>query len=275
MSCTHSCLLRPAVLPAVEAIVYTAVVVERGQSAKSRAHPTLSVDESIAIMPTEVEASDFQKVEELHRSAGGTVWLAKQRSTGQRVVIKERHAAELGRGKEISHELELYEKLPKHPNLVRYFGSFWRGSSVLSMVFEYASGGDLHGALQQQRNSGRYLSERQVLQWFVPIAAGVQHLHANGVVHRDLKSLNVVLHDGRPKICDLGISRERSDGAGPKGRLRMLLTVALGEEDGHHHTTASLAKPYSTPVTIIDPTQTDPTHPDCRFKELTYGGTRV
>ena len=50
-----------------------------------------------------------------------------------------------------------------------------------------------------------------MLQWFVPIATGVRHLHAHGVVHRDLKSLNIVLHDGVPKICDLGISRFRSE----------------------------------------------------------------
>ena len=172
-----------------------------------------------------LDASDFQKLEEIHRSTGGSVCIARRRSTGERVVLKERTAAELGRGKEIAHEWELYEQLPPHPNLVRCLGAFWRGGSaeaarqgrssrgtVLTMVFEYASGGDLHAALQQQRSSGRYLSERAVLQWFVPIVAGVQHLHDHGIVHRDLKSLNIVLHDGRPKICDLGVSRERSDG---------------------------------------------------------------
>ena len=79
------------------------------------------------------------------------------------------------------------------------------------MVFEYAPQGDLHGALLKQRASGRYLGETQVLQWFLPIAAGVCHLHKYGIVHRDLKSLNIVLHNGVPKICDLGISRFRSD----------------------------------------------------------------
>ena len=39
----------------------------------------------------------------------------------------------------------------------------------------------------------------------------MRHLHKHGVVHRDLKSLNIVLCDGVPKICDLGISRFRSD----------------------------------------------------------------
>jgi serine/threonine protein kinase len=206
----------------------------------------------------QMEQRSFQRLEELHRSAGGVVWLARHCSTGQRVVIKERHAAELGRNKEIAHELSLYEKLPQHPNLVRYLGSFWNGSSgrhagkgsVLSMVFEHATGGDLHEALQQQRRSGRYLSERQVLQWFVPIVAGALHLHTHGVVHRDLKSLNVVLHDGRPKICDLGISRERSTGAaGCWFASYCSLSdsrVAHVPQHGHHGSTQPLHNPART-----------------------------
>ena len=141
-------------------------------------------------MPAQLDALDYQRVEEIHRSSGGSVCIARKRSTGERVILKERHAAELGRGRDIAHELEMYEQLPQHPNLVRCLGAFWKGGSgesarsgrpsrgtMLSMVFEYAAGGDLHAALQGQRRSGRYLSERQVLQWFVPIVAGVQHLH--------------------------------------------------------------------------------------------------
>ena len=165
--------------------------------------------------------NDFSVVEELHRSSGGTVYLARHRPTGRKVVLKERRVSELGRGHDLDNEVELYEKVPRHPNLVAYLGSFSRGApssrhgragdSVLVMVFEYAPQGDLHNALLKQRQSGRYLGETQLLQWFLPIADGVQHLHAHGIVHRDLKSLNIVLSEGVPKICDLGISRFRSD----------------------------------------------------------------
>ena len=114
------------------------------------------------------------------------------------------------------------------------------------MVFEWCAHGDLHALLQAQRSANRYLSERQVLNLFTQIVAGVRHLHAHGIIHRDLKSLNVVLagpprgaetagagdrthwahgrgRDGAraippaaidelaAKICDLGISRRASD----------------------------------------------------------------
>jgi serine/threonine protein kinase len=162
--------------------------------------------------------AQFSIVEELHRSSGGTVYLGRHRPTGRSVVLKERHVSELGHGHGLDNEVAMYDRVPRHSNLIACLGSYKRsgrsrttGGDVLVMVFEHATQGDLHRALLKQRSAGRYLSETQVLQWFVPIAAGVRHLHAHGIVHRDLKSLNIVLHDGVPKICDLGISRYRSE----------------------------------------------------------------
>ena len=162
--------------------------------------------------------SDFVLISELHRSSGGAVYLGRHRPTGRSVVLKERRVSELGHGHSLDHEIAMYEHMPRHANIVTYLGSYRRGDSrlptcgeVLVMAFEHAAQGDLHHALLKQREAGRYLGETQVLQWFVPIAVGVRHLHSHGIVHRDLKSLNIVLHEGVPKICDLGISRYRSE----------------------------------------------------------------
>ena len=144
---------------------------------------------------------DFVLLEELHRSAGGSVYRAKHKSSGTEVVIKERTSAELGgKGRDaMRHELKLYERLPPHPNVICLLGAFWRGGdaasssagyggasgampngSRLAMVFEYAEQGDMHRFLERQRASGKYLSERQALSLFRQVAAGTQHLHENG-----------------------------------------------------------------------------------------------
>ena len=58
-----------------------------------------------------LSAQDFSVLEELHRSTGGTVYLGRRISTGERVVLKERIKPEMGRGRDVAHELELYERL--------------------------------------------------------------------------------------------------------------------------------------------------------------------
>ena len=173
---------------------------------------------------------DFVLLEELHRSSGGSVYRAKHKASGTEVVIKERTSAELGgKGRDaMRHELKLYERLPPHPNVIGLLGAFWRGGDAassssgygagsamphgarLAMVFEYAEQGDMHRYLEAQRATGKYLSERQALSLFRQVAAGVHHLHAHGIVHRDIKTLNIVIKGGVAKLCDLGVSRLRS-----------------------------------------------------------------
>ena len=171
-----------------------------------------------------LHANDFQVLEELHSSTGGSVYLGRHRRTGRAVVLKERRQAELGHGASITHEQEIYERLPPNANITEYLGAYWRGgaapaagqrpargvahSAVLVMVFEWCAHGDLHSLVQRQRVAGRYLSERQILTLFVQIVRGVRHLHAHGIVHRDLKLENMCTTrrgpDATVKLVDLG-----------------------------------------------------------------------
>ena len=152
--------------------------------------------------------ADFTIAAELYRSTAGGVYRAKHRPSGRTVVLKERLLA--AGGGDGGNEVKLFERLPSHPNIVEYLGCFETPPDRLHLAFAWASQGDLQALLRQQRAAGRYLSERQVLQWFVPIAEGVLHLHRHGIVHRDIKSLNILVDNGVPKLCDLGVSRHRS-----------------------------------------------------------------
>ena len=92
---------------------------------------------------------DFVLLEELHRSAGGSVYRAKHKASGTEVVIKERTSAELGgKGRDaMRHELKLYERLPPHPNVIGLLGAFWRGGDAASSSAGYGAGSAMpHGA---------------------------------------------------------------------------------------------------------------------------------
>ncbi|KAG6611837.1 TKL protein kinase [Phytophthora cinnamomi] len=99
-----------------------------------------------------------------------------------------------------------------HPNIVRFVGLSWRTLPDLCMVSEYVALGDLAHFLAQPDSKNLTWREDKL-----PIAADISnalvYLHSLSpiVLHRDLKSLNVLLtEDLQAKVSDFGLSRETS-----------------------------------------------------------------
>lgn len=103
-------------------------------------------------------------------------------------------------------EVDLLRRL-NHPNIVRYIDSFLsRNKESLCICMEYCDGGDLASQIKAARRN--LFSESKVLHWFVQLALGLHYMHANKVLHRDLKTQNVfMLGNGRLVLGDLGISK--------------------------------------------------------------------
>merc|ERR1712217_513395 len=112
----------------------------------------------------------------------------------------------------------------KHPRLVAFIGTAFVSNS-LCIVTEFMPNGSLYALLHQRRQPLLY---KQKLTMTIQIAEGVEFLHSRSppFVHRDLKSLNVVLDFSlNPKLCDFGltqsmekthISRRANEGGSPR-----------------------------------------------------------
>ena len=103
-----------------------------------------------------------------------------------------------------------------HPNIVKCYGHFWNDDqNILYIVLEFCDNGDLHHKLIRHRHGHVYLSESYIWSLFHQLALGLKHLHENGVVHRDIKSLNIMLskNGAVAKLADLGVSRQLCDDA--------------------------------------------------------------
>jgi serine/threonine protein kinase len=110
-------------------------------------------------------------------------------------------------------EVELINKL-KHPHVLRFVGVCWAQPNA-TLVTEWMAGGSLYDMLHAHENDEvgpsqpRPLSLLQALRFGEQIASAVSYVHTHGVVHRDIKSCNILLDRERTscKVADFGLSR--------------------------------------------------------------------
>lgn len=87
-------------------------------------------------------------------------------------------------------EVKLLASL-NHPNIVSYYESFFEDTR-LHIVMDFANGGDLSGAITNQK--GKPFTEDVIKNWFVQMCLALKHVHDRKVLHRDLKCQNIFLH---------------------------------------------------------------------------------
>ena len=105
-------------------------------------------------------------------------------------------------------ELRLLSSL-HHPNIILLLGACTENNDHLCIVTEYMDKGCLYDYLRQLRKPLRLQEKLDILG---QAARGCCFLHSRNVVHRDLKSLNLLLDSRKNvKICDFGLSRPISD----------------------------------------------------------------
>ncbi|PXF41258.1 putative serine/threonine-protein kinase [Gracilariopsis chorda] len=99
------------------------------------------------------------------------------------------------------NELKLLLKMSDHPNVVRVHTFFALPKPAI--VMEYIDGQDLLDYLSDHGSMSNNEGKKLVL----GIADGLYHLHKSGIIHRDLKTPNIMRRsDGSPVIIDLGMS---------------------------------------------------------------------
>ena len=132
---------------------------------------------------------------------------------GEEVAIKllERPENDLGKAQlmeqQFQQEVIMLATL-KHPNIVRFIGAC-RKPMVWCIVTEYAKGGSVRQFLTKRQNrQNRSVPLKLAVNQALDVARGMAYVHGLGMIHRDLKSDNLLIFgDKSIKIADFGVAR--------------------------------------------------------------------
>ena len=135
-----------------------------------------------------------------------SVLLCEDERLGREVAVKRLHAdSPVDVERRFKREAKLGASL-NHPNLVSVFDTATDDEGVL-IVMEYVAGEPLSRLLRRGP-----LRPEEVRKMVIDLGEALDHAHAQGVVHRDVKPGNVLIReDGVTKLADLGIATA-SDG---------------------------------------------------------------
>ncbi|XP_041804891.1 mitogen-activated protein kinase kinase kinase 20-like [Chelmon rostratus] len=123
------------------------------------------------------------------------LWISQDKEVAVKKLLK------------IDKEAEILSVL-SHKNIIQFYGAVLESPNY-GIVTEYASEGSLYEYLSSEQSEE--MDMEQIMTWAIQIAKGMHYLHAEApvkVIHRDLKSRNVVMTADRVlKICDFGASK--------------------------------------------------------------------
>ncbi|EGZ09582.1 hypothetical protein PHYSODRAFT_523725, partial [Phytophthora sojae] len=197
------------------------VIIPRGSSDVSLGVPTMthenepqrfmSIWNDLELLSLQLRAAAIKDLKPLGTGAYATVWLVRYRNL--QLLASKRLKPERRTKKHTAAFVEEIKLIARfdHPNLVKLIGAAWTVETDLQMLLEYMEAGDLRRYLADPDTPSGWTTVKFNIA--IDIIEALVYLHSfqPPLVHRDLKSKNVLLSsDMEAKLSDFGTSRFRS-----------------------------------------------------------------
>uniref|UniRef100_A0A6J0UG79 non-specific serine/threonine protein kinase n=1 Tax=Pogona vitticeps TaxID=103695 RepID=A0A6J0UG79_9SAUR len=149
----------------------------------------------------------YERIRVVGRGAFGIVHLCLCKVDQKLVILKQIPVDQMTKDERLAAQNECQVlKLLHHPHVIEYYENFLEDKALM-IAMEYAPGGTLAEFIHKRGNS--LLDEETILHFFVQIVLALHHVHTKQILHRDLKTQNILLdkHHMMVKIGDFGISK--------------------------------------------------------------------
>jgi len=160
---------------------------------------------------------DFQIISELGKGAYSTIFKVKRNIDNKIYALKKVKLINLSeKEKENSlNEVRILASV-KSNFVISYKEAFLdEKENTLCIVMEFADEGDLYQKIVEHKKSAQFFEESDIWRIFIQLVKGLKSLHDLKILHRDLKSANVLLFsDGSAKLGDLNVSKVVKGGLG-------------------------------------------------------------
>lgn len=147
-------------------------------------------------------------MKQVGRGAFGTAQLVRDKRDGLRYILKKTRLARQPERQREATIMEMFiQRATAHRNVVRCKESWMEKGFVACLVLEYCGGGELADVLNN-RLKRELFDEEALLGWAAQLASALAYLHANAIVHRDVKAANIFIRDDKSlALGDFGLAQ--------------------------------------------------------------------
>ena len=148
------------------------------------------------------ESEDPEKIYKIIQKVGqgnyGSVYKIQKIKTGE-IMAAKICKIESNNSESFKREINMLKQCDS-PYILKYYGSYIK-KNIIWIVLEFCEGGSL---LDIMRITNEYYSEKEIASIIKMVLKGLQFLHAQKKIHRDIKAGNILLTDeGVIKLGDL------------------------------------------------------------------------